>query len=301
MDLHDDKGTDVEMKVLNGGNIVRLVLVDVDVQQRLRQVSDTQVENLLLMAEDTGITTPIHVRRVAGKHVLIDGAHRLEAARRLGQTDIAALVHECRADEARAMEASNNLGAARMSPLQTAVFAASWKRDFYAMHPERKPGVFKGNQHSGKVVEDIMSVTTSVAEAFGITDRHARRILSVGEGLSAEEAAQLEAVPARIGLGDLLSLAKLRDPADRSRVVTLLHEGKAKRMGEALGLLKASKAPVETPVKDKVETEFKALTAAWARASLPAKKRFCLEMAHELWEVKNKGEALPNWSKAVGK
>ena len=76
-----------------------------------RRFSDAQVANLLLMAEDTGITTPIHVRKVAGKHVLIDGAHRLEAARRLGYTDIAALVHDCRADEARAMEASNNLGA----------------------------------------------------------------------------------------------------------------------------------------------------------------------------------------------
>lgn len=128
------------MKFLNSGNIIRIPLDEVHVEGRLREVRDAFVENLILMAEDTGITTPIHVRKDRGRFTLIDGAHRLEASRRMGLTDIAALVVECRSDEARAMEASNNLGAARMTPLQTAVFVASWKRDYYAMHPERKPG-----------------------------------------------------------------------------------------------------------------------------------------------------------------
>ena len=97
------------------------------------------VENLIMMAEDTGITTPILVRKVGKRHELIDGAHRMEAAYRLGLSDIAALVWDCRADEARGMEASNNLGAARMTVLQTVVFVASWKRDYYVLHPERKP------------------------------------------------------------------------------------------------------------------------------------------------------------------
>ena len=278
------------MKVLNGGNIVRLALDQVTVEGRLRQVSDAQVANLLLMAEDTGITTPIHVRKVAGKHVLIDGAHRLEAARRLGQADIAALVHECRADEARAMEASNNLGAARMSPLQTAVFVASWKRDFYALHPERKPGVFKGNQYSGKVVADIMSLTTSVADAFGITERHARRILSIGERLGSEEVGQLEALEQRVSLDDLAKLAKIAESEARSQLVALLHGGKAKNFGAALRQIKAPKG-VQPVVKDKVELDFGALLAIWSRAPKAAKRRFADEMRAELRALLNNGGA----------
>lgn len=117
------------MTPLFGGNIVRIAVGDIAVGQRLRQVSEAAVATLIVMAEDTGITSPIHLRKVKGTFELIDGAHRLTAAKRLGQSDVAALVVECRQDEARAMEASNNLGAARMMPGQTAVFVASWKRD----------------------------------------------------------------------------------------------------------------------------------------------------------------------------
>ena len=78
------------MKPLNGGNVVRLPLDQIKIGTRLRRVSDAQVENLLLMAEDTGITTPIHVRKNGTAYELIDGAHRLEATRRLGLPDIAA-------------------------------------------------------------------------------------------------------------------------------------------------------------------------------------------------------------------
>ncbi len=162
------------MKFLNGGNVVRLPLDQIEVEGRLREVRESFIENLMLMAEDTGITTPVHVRKVGGRHVLIDGAHRLAAARRMGLVDIACLLVECRADEARAMEASNNLGAARMTPLHTVVFAASWRQDYYSMHPERKPGLFKGNQYSGKVVGDTMSLTKTIADSFGVDDRGAQ-------------------------------------------------------------------------------------------------------------------------------
>ena len=192
------------MKTLNSGNVVRIPLDQIVVGKRLRIVAHAQVQNLILMAQDTGITTPIHVRKTKDGYELIDGAHRLAAAHDLGHADIACLVVECRQDEARAMEASNNLGAARMTPLQTAVFVASWKRDYYAMHPDRKPGVFKGNQHSGKVVEDIMSLTTTVADSFGITERHARRVLAVGERLSPDEITLLDTPERRVALADLL-------------------------------------------------------------------------------------------------
>jgi len=139
------------------------------------------------MAEDTGITTPIHVRKIGTKHYLIDGAHRLEASRRMGLPDIACLVVECRTDEARAMEASNNLGAARMTPLQTAVFVASWKKTYYEMHPDRKPGVFFGNQHSKKEVTALNALTNSIADSFGRKPRQIFKIMAVGERLTETE------------------------------------------------------------------------------------------------------------------
>ncbi len=262
------------MKFLNSGNIVRIPLDEIHVEGRLREVRDVFVENLIIMAEDTGITTPIHVRKVQGRYVLIDGAHRLTAARRIGMPDIAALVVECRADEARAMEASNNLGAARMTPLQTAAFVASWKRDYYTMHPERKPGTFKGNQHTGKVVEEIISLTTCIADAFGITERQARNILRAGESLAPDEVARLDAAAARITMKDLQDIGKIKRAPDRYAVVDALAEGRAKNAAAAL---KALKGPVEAPEKNPADEQLAALLKAWDRAGMAALRRFVAE------------------------
>ena len=269
------------MKFLNGGNVVRLPLGDIAVEGRLREVRDNFVENLILMAEDTGITTPVHVRKVAGRYVLIDGAHRLEAARRMGLEDIAALVVECRADEARAMEASNNLGAARMTPLQTAVFVASWKRDYYALHPERAPGVFKGNQYTGKVVGINLSLTKTIADAFGVSEPTIKRALQAGEGLAPDEVSQLEAAPGRIALEDLKHLAKITDPDERAQVVLRLASGNAKNAATARRQYRAEQGKA-TPVEDPVEATLKALKSAWTRAPKEARRRFVRDHGEEI-------------------
>ena len=262
------------MKFLNDGNVVRLPIADIVIGARLREANETQVENLLQMAEDTGITTPIHCRKVQGRYELIDGAHRLEVAKRLGLIDIAALIVECRQDEARAMEASNNLGAARMSPLQTAVFAASWKKDYYAMHPERKPGVFKGNRHTGNLVGEETSLTRSVAQSFAISERRARQILAVGERLTVEEAKLLAGAAKPIAMEHLADMAKIGDPGERRFVVEALAQGSAKRTNEARKLWKAREGGIESPVKDPVAEAFKALQSAWSRAPMAAKRQF---------------------------
>lgn len=273
------------MKALNGGNVVRLPLDQIKVGARLRKVSDAQVENLLLMAEDTGITTPIHVRKNGSTYELIDGAHRLEATRRLGLGDIAALVVECRQDEARAMEASNNLGAARMTPLQTAVFAASWKRDYYAAHPDRKPGVFKGNQYTGGLCETAVTTSTipldkggpltaAICEAFGIKERRAYRILSVGEKLSVAEVGLLERAARIVSLDELEALSKVKEPEERLAVVKVLAEDPKARVAVARRQYSAANGGPQTALKDPVEEAFKALSAAWARAGAGARRRF---------------------------
>lgn len=270
------------MKALNGGNIVRLPLDDIEVSGRLREVRDAFVENLIMMAEDTGITTPIHVRKVDGRYVLIDGAHRLAAARRMGLSDIAALVVECRADEARAMEASNNLGAARMTPLQTAVFVASWKRDYYAMHPERKPGVFKGNQHTGNLVGINLTLTKTIADAFGVSEPTIKRALLAGEHLKPEEVAQLDAAPARVTMEDLKQLAKISAPEMRSQVVLRLASGNASTAAKAHRSLKAEAGGVGPVVKDPVDEAYKSLKSTWARSAKAARRRFAESHADEL-------------------
>lgn len=273
------------MKFLNSGNVVRLALDEIEVGDRLRVVREAQVANLIAMAEDTGITTPIHVRKIGNKHYLIDGAHRLEASRRMGLPDIACLLVECRMDEARAMEASNNLGAARMTPLQTAVFVASWKKTYYEMHPDRKPGVFFGNQHKPKEVSAPNALTNSIADSFGRKPRQIYKIMAVGERLTETEVHLLDRAEAPVSLEDLEAIGKINDPDIRGRVVRMIGLGAAKKVSEARRKIAAEEGVVQPTVKDPVEEAFKALSAAWARAPMAAKRRFMQEHSDELAQL----------------
>lgn len=279
------------MKILNSGNIVRLPLDQIEVGDRLRVVREAQVANLIAMAEDTGITTPIHVRKVGNKHYLVDGAHRLEASRRMGFPDIACLVVECRADEARAMEASNNLGAARMTPLQTAVFVASWKKTYYEMHPDRKPGVFFGNQHSKKEVTALNALTNSIADAFGRKPRQIYKIMAVGERLTEIEVQLLDRAEAAVSLDDLEAIGKINTPDIRERVVRMIGLGTAKKVAEARRKIAAEEGTAPPTLKDPVEDAFKALSAAWSRAPMAAKRRFLDDRADEIAQIIDGGAA----------
>jgi ParB family chromosome partitioning protein len=269
------------MKILNNGNVIRLPLDQITVGPRLRRVSAAQVENLRVMAEDTGITTPIHVRKTKQGYELIDGAHRLALATDLGLPDIACLVVECRQDEARAMEASNNLGAARMSPLQTAVFVASWKRDYYALHPERKLGSFHGNQYTKKVVSEQKTETTliaaSVAQAFGVTERWAFKMLACGERLDPADVAEIEAAGRRVSMQDLIQIGKIGEAEARRAVVQKLVADPKATAAQA----RRSLAP-DYRSRDPHELEFQALSKAFHRAGKRARRRFVEEHFEEL-------------------
>lgn len=270
------------MRMMHKGNVVRLPVARIEVGTRLRKVDSNEVKKLMLMAEDAGIIAPIQVRKVRTRHVLIDGAHRLEVAKQMGMTEIAALVWDCRADEAKDLEASSNLGGAKMSALQTAVFVASWKRTYYELHPDRKPGVFKGNQHTGRLVRDTASLANTVARTFGVTDRHAKRILRAGETLLSTEIEQLEAAP-RLTMKDILDISKIGDRKERAAVVAKLGSGEAKSAKEALkSITPKAEAAARASAADQ---QWRAMCDAFARATKVARRRFVQDNAKALRDL----------------
>lgn len=285
------------MKVLDGGQVIKLPVGDVIVEDRLRFVHEAHIRNLMVMAEDTGLTTPINVRKTRDGYVLIDGAHRLEVAKRLGMADIAAIAFDCRADEARAMEASNNLGAARMTPLQTAVFFSSWRRTYYDLHPERRQGVFKGNQYKEKVLSAENALTTSLAHTFGRKPRQIYQIMAIGDKLTGEEVKALDGAELALTLDDLRVLTKITDDETRRAVVQEVVHGDQKKIAKALRKIKAEAGGVV--VMNAKDAAFNALINAWRRAPLSVRKRFCLEAAGEIWEAQNKGAPLTSPDEAA--
>lgn len=272
----------------------RVPVSDIVVKDRLRPVTEAGVASLIASIEEVGVMKDaIHLRKKKdGKYYLIAGGHRLEAAKRLEWAEIEAKVWTNVTDDwARIMEIDDNLAGAEMNALDTAVFLATRKEVYERLHPETRAGIFKGNQHTGKLAADTMSVATfaaATAEKFGMTDRHVRRMIAAGAALSEEEVARLRAAPKQVALADLQVIGKL-PPARRTDIVAALSEGRAKSAAKALSSIKREERGDIT--LNASDTALVKLVDQWARAPKSAKVAFVTKSRVELLELLSDLEA----------
>lgn len=266
--------------------IDQVAVADVDASGRLRPVSEAATQSLIQSITELGVMKDaIHVRkRKDGRMVLIAGAHRLEAARRLGWETIPAKVWtEVTDDWARLMEVDDNIAGAELNPLDTAVFLATRKAIYEKLHPETKRGIAGAlARHSATDMMSVAAFATATAEKFGMTERHVRRLVAAGSKLGPNEVRQLREAPRAVGLKDLMEIARIGDPVERYDVVDMLAAGRAKSAGEARRIrAQAEKGAAETP-EAPVEATFKRLLETWSRASMGAKRLFVAELRDEL-------------------
>lgn len=258
---------------------------------RLRPVSEATVRALVHVIEQHGFTVPILLRKTRGGLNLIDGAHRLAAMKRVGASTIPAMIIECTSEEARALEASQNLAVASMSPLDDALFLAAYAKAYEVLHPETKGGVKGGLARQGLATE-LSSFAEIIAEKRSITTRQVRKIVAAGRNITRTEADHLRDANRKVTLKDIEDIGKIGDEAERVQVVLKLAGGNAKTAAAARRMLRAE-AGGEVVMNAK-DAAFNALINAWRRAPTSVRKRFCLEAASEIWEAQNKGAPLTN-------
>lgn len=129
----------------------------------------------------------------------------------------------------------------------------------------------------------VASFAATTAEKFSLSDRHVRRLVGIGTALSHDELRWLRAAKAPIRLADIQALAKIGDRHERSQVCIALSNG-AKSAADAWRSHRQERDG-EAPVKDPVEEAFIALSKAWARAPMAAKRRFVSAQLHELMDI----------------
>jgi len=249
---------------------------EIDVGDRLRPVSEAGVAALKASIAQLGgvMKDPVHVRkRRDGTFVLLAGAHRLTAAREMGWETIPVTAWKCNDDFAAMMEIDDNLASAELTALDTAVFLAARKTLYQKIHPEMAQGGFRGNQHTGNLVSDIVSFTTASAEKFGLSKRHIERLVKVGEALDTNEVKVLREAQKPVGVTDLMTLSKIGEAAVRNQVVLKLAGGNARNAKAAWAEVKAE-AGQGNPSKDPVDVETEMLRNAWSRARLSVRRSF---------------------------
>ena len=106
---------------------------------------ETRPESVDLLADailENGYIAPIAVcaANASGKYSLIDGAHRLEAAKQLGREVIPATVFSGGKLQQRMLEIDSNLIRRNMTQLEEAVYLAERKRIYEQLYPVDKRG-----------------------------------------------------------------------------------------------------------------------------------------------------------------
>ncbi|MEP1330134.1 ParB/RepB/Spo0J family partition protein [Pseudophaeobacter sp.] len=268
----------------NWQNVQSLPVADIQIEERLRIASDTAVASIVSSIHEVGsILQPLLVRRVKGGYRLMDGLHRLTAAKEVGLKEVPVKVSECTNDQAIRIEVDANVAGAPLTPLDMAVFLAAHKELYERENPETRRGSAGGRAKNG-VLTDIMSASTftaNAAEVFGKGDRHIRRLISVGEKLSKDEISLLRSAPNRVQFKDLEHIAKCGEQADRSAICAALGAGEAKSAKEVLDRKKAPGAAVKSPVEQQADK----LGDAFSRAQKAARKAFVFRFRDELAEL----------------
>ena len=111
-----------------------------------------------------------------------------------------------------------------------------------------------------------------MAETRQISPGQVRRVIAAGRALTVAERAALQAVPHRIAISEIEKLGKIGEDGQRARAVGSLLAGK--RVADALRAEKAGAKDAEAADDAKVEAAFKALSTAWNRAPMAARRRF---------------------------
>ena len=214
---------------------------------RLRALREGQVAALAESLAEIGLLQPISVIDATvgdlGEPVyhVVTGAHRVWAARRLGWTEIAAVVVARDHLINRLMEIDENLIRAELSELETAEHLAERTAIHEALHPETRRGVAGGKvQPLNEITTDNLSVRSfaaDTADKTNVTDRDIRRAVRRAEKIApAARDAIRESGMAHRGV-DLDALTRL-SPAAQVAAVERVIAGTAKDLRAAARLEK---------------------------------------------------------------
>jgi ParB-like chromosome segregation protein Spo0J len=108
------------------GKPTSIPVADIAVGTRLRSLDEAAVKLMSESMSAGGLKTPITVRRAAEGWALVVGRHRLEAARRLGWSEISAVIMVGDEADARVWEIVENLHRAELNELEHSNHIAEW-------------------------------------------------------------------------------------------------------------------------------------------------------------------------------
>ncbi|MGR3501572.1 ParB/RepB/Spo0J family partition protein [Pseudaestuariivita sp.] len=235
---------------------------------RLRPTSASKVKQFVELIAGQGFVHPIVVRKKQNAGwVLIDGAHRLSAARSLGLEEVPVRAYRCNDREATEIEVASNL-AAGMTALEQAIFLAEAQVLYEERHPEAKHGASNGKRTGIAKKASMPSFIANVARERSCSPRYIGRLAQIGRSFTSDQVEKLASAKKAPGVQDLLSLAQLDEEA-RATACEAFSNGSCNTLRKAINVQTAKRPGAVRPPET-----LNALLLAWKRASQLDRRKF---------------------------
>lgn len=253
--------------------VVAIPLALIDVGDRLRPVDAAWARLLAESIAAEGVRTPIEVGTASpdGRHALIAGAHRLEAAKLAGLKTVPCLVFDGDAVAAKLREIDENLLRRELSELDRAAFLAERKALWEQLHPDTRRGGYERKGINDKLVVSVGAFSEEAAATLGVSRRTIERAIRRYQDIAPDVRRRLAATE-YADQGAQLDLLARFSQDDQRRIVAELLEATPPATsirGAAIraGLIREAR-------DDAASEQLQKLLHAWKKAGRAARQSF---------------------------
>ena len=242
---------------------MKIAISEVKINSGRRETSLSGIDELARSISEVGLLNPI---TVDPSYTLIAGLHRLEAAKRLGWTEIECTICNLEGLQAELAEIDENVVRTALSTIEYGELLEYRKEIYESLYPETKAGVSQAvgmNRAIGKHVNDKMSSTSKsfardTAEKLGVSVRTVERTMQTMKGLTAETREVFHKFPDyKLSQSNAAKLSRL-DPKKQKTAAILLASYQIRSVDEYQPEQTTGKAP-RKPKRDKEFLESVAL------------------------------------------
>lgn len=199
---------------------MKIKISDIKVGENRRAIDEANVRTLMNSIKEVGLISPI---AVTVSNLLIAGAHRLEACRRIGMEKIECNVIEIDGLKAELAEIDENLVRHNLNHIDEGEQLLRKKEIYEVLYPETKKGAV--NQYTKVLMaEDAVSNQKSfvddTASKMQIAPRTIRNKIQVAKSLSPE----VKAIVRENGISEKSSiqLARIKEPGKQKEAAEML-------------------------------------------------------------------------------
>lgn len=252
--------------------------------KRPSPLNETVIEHHMLSIHRAGLLSPLLVIRVPNSDafLLIAGAHRLEALRRLGLTEVQVNIREGDAEEVEMDHLEENLARKELSVMERAFQERRLFELYTTKHPKTLRGIAGAIARHKHATERISFAVAMARPRSG--PRTIRDRLSIAKHLQPEAASVLYGTPAANRLACLKSLSKLPQE-EQVRVAKVLAEESTTSVPQAVQSLLGSPKLVAAPKANEVVVALELVDGKRRGVVNISGRKYSVALATEVWSL----------------